>query len=233
MQTAATDTTCLLHRLGVLLRKASDDDDVRDAVALAMERSTHAALATDACWQDLSDVALSSLCQYIETHGWKNTNDRHWKEDEMTQTPMTPRQGFDKLVSEAYDEAERAMVRFPQPNYVISKVAEEAGEVVKAAIHAAEGREILDEVRAEMRQLIAMLYRMWAEGDEVHGLAAVSGSVANQPVSPSRAGELEQVLHDIAAQAWTHPSDYETDRKVRLERIASLVRDAIGPYRGP
>jgi phosphoribosyl-ATP pyrophosphohydrolase len=151
----------------------------------------------------------------------------------MSQDKKTHRQGFDQLVSDAYDEAERAMVRFPQPNYVISKVAEEAGEVVKAAIHAAEGRETLDHVRSEMCQLVAMLYRMWAEGDEVHGLAAISKSIINQPVLPSRAEELEQVLHDIAAQAWTHPSDSETDRRIRLERIASLVRDEIGPYRGP
>lgn len=77
---------------------------------------------------------------------------------------------FIDLVHEAIKEANKAMLKFPQPNYVISKIAEEAGEVVKAAIHCAEGRESSDEVRAEMVQLIAMLYRLWIEGDEVHGL---------------------------------------------------------------
>ena len=73
------------------------------------------------------------------------------------------------------------MIRFPQPNYVISKLAEEAGEVVKAAIHCAEGRESVANVRAEMRQLIAMLFRLWVEGDQVHGLPPVSAALAMLP----------------------------------------------------
>lgn len=80
---------------------------------------------------------------------------------------------FYALVIDGIEEAERAMRKFPQPNYVISKVAEEAGEVVKAAIHCAEGRETPKNVRAEMKQLIAMLYRLWIEGDQVHGLAPI------------------------------------------------------------
>ena len=78
------------------------------------------------------------------------------------------------LILAARDEAERAMIKFPQPNYVISKIAEEAGEVVKAAIHCAEGRETAANLRGEMRQLIAMLFRLWVEGDQVHGLPPVS-----------------------------------------------------------
>jgi hypothetical protein len=62
------------------------------------------------------------------------------------------------------------MRKFPQPNYVISKVAEEAGEVVKAAIHCAEGRETPENVIAEIRQAMAMLMRLYIEGDQVHGL---------------------------------------------------------------
>jgi hypothetical protein len=80
---------------------------------------------------------------------------------------------FLELVVDAMGEADKAMRRYPQPNYVISKFAEEAGEVVKAAIHAAEGREAYASIRAEMRQAIAMLYRLWIEGDQVHGLAPV------------------------------------------------------------
>ena len=81
---------------------------------------------------------------------------------------------FDVLVYAAKAEALRAMRKFPQPNYVISKFAEEAGEVVKAAIHCAEGRESASNVRAEMKQAIAMLYRLWVEGDAVHGLLALA-----------------------------------------------------------
>ena len=80
------------------------------------------------------------------------------------------------LVADACAEAQRAMTRFPQPNYLISKVAEEAGEVVKAAIHCAEGREAPESVVGEIRQAMAMLIRLYLEGDQVHGL---------EPLAPS------------------------------------------------
>lgn len=76
--------------------------------------------------------------------------------------------------TDALAEAARAMQAYPQPNYVITKVAEEAGEVVKAAVHCAEGRGTPEAVAAEMKQLIAMLYRLWIEGDELHGLKPIS-----------------------------------------------------------
>lgn len=88
------------------------------------------------------------------------------------------RDSFVFLIADAMSEARRAMVKFPQPNYVISKFAEEAGEVVKAAIHCAEGRETADNVRGEMKQAIAMLYRLWVEGDQVHGLPPMHGGAA-------------------------------------------------------
>ena len=81
---------------------------------------------------------------------------------------------FQALVNDAMAEATRAMAKFPQPNYVISKFAEESGEVVKAAIHYAEGREARDAVVSEMRQTIAMMLRLWIEGDQVHGLRAIT-----------------------------------------------------------
>jgi hypothetical protein len=80
---------------------------------------------------------------------------------------------FNRLILDARAEADKAMRKFPQPNYVISKVAEESGEVVKAAIHYAEGRETPENVRGEMKQLIAMLIRLWVEGDRVHGMPPV------------------------------------------------------------
>lgn len=73
----------------------------------------------------------------------------------------------------AQAEAHKAMRKFPQPNYVISKVAEEAGEVVKAAIHCAENRETKEAVLGEVVQCMAMLIRLCLEGDQVHGLAAL------------------------------------------------------------
>lgn len=89
---------------------------------------------------------------------------------------MTPdhKEEFLNFVRAALHEADRAMLEFPQPNYVITKIAEEAGEVVKAAVHCAEGRESVESVRGEMLQLVAMLYRLWVEGDKIHGLQPVA-----------------------------------------------------------
>ncbi len=88
--------------------------------------------------------------------------------------PFTAESDWLTLISDAMTEANKAMVKFPQPNYVISKFAEEAGEVVKAAIHCAEGRETPQNLRGEIKQAIAMLYRLWNEGDQVHGLQPVA-----------------------------------------------------------
>ncbi|MCV2877574.1 hypothetical protein OE699_01810 [Sedimentimonas flavescens] len=82
-----------------------------------------------------------------------------------------------QLISDAWAEAQKAMRNFPQPNYVISKVAEEAGEVVKAAIHCAEGRETKENVISEIKQAMAMLMRLYIEGDQVHGLNALRDPV--------------------------------------------------------
>ena len=95
--------------------------------------------------------------------------------DDKPAPAVTVEDSFSTLVAEARAEAEKAMRKFPQPNYVLLKVAEEAGEVVKAAVHFAEGRETVDNVRSEMRQTIAMLYRLWIEGDEVNGVRAIAG----------------------------------------------------------
>lgn len=82
-----------------------------------------------------------------------------------------------ELFVDAMAEADKAMRKFPQPNYVISKVAEEAGEVVKAAIHCAEGRDTPEHVAEEIRQTMAMLIRLYLEGDQVHGLPPVYSSL--------------------------------------------------------
>lgn len=81
-----------------------------------------------------------------------------------------------QLLDDAIAEAGKASTKFPQPNYIISKVAEESGEVVKAAIHCAEGRETAANVRAEIKQAIAMLIRLYLEGDQVHGLPPIAAT---------------------------------------------------------
>ena len=89
-----------------------------------------------------------------------------------------PDDAVSELFVDAWSEADRAMRKFPQPNYVISKVAEEAGEVVKAAIHCAEGRETAENVAGEIKQAMAMLIRLFVEGDQIHGLPSIRAALA-------------------------------------------------------
>lgn len=84
--------------------------------------------------------------------------------------PSVPNDYFSRLVSKARQSAEKAMIKFPQPNYVLLKVAEEAGEVVQAGVHYAEGRETWENLEGEVVQTMAMLYRLVTEGDQVNGV---------------------------------------------------------------
>lgn len=75
------------------------------------------------------------------------------------------------IVSRSIGQARRAITKFPQPNYCLTKVAEEAGEVVKAGVHLAEGRDFSHaELEGEVVDTIAMLFRVLIEGDQVIGL---------------------------------------------------------------
>lgn len=76
---------------------------------------------------------------------------------------------FAKLVAAARVSADKAMRKFPQPNYVLNKVAEESGEVIKAVIHYTEGREEWANVEGEIIDNLAMLIRLVTEGDQVIG----------------------------------------------------------------
>ena len=78
------------------------------------------------------------------------------------------------LLPDAVRAAEKAMVRYPQPNYVISKWAEETGEVTKDLIHVAEGRQTFEKLRGEIVQSLAMLHRLLVEGDQIHGLPPIA-----------------------------------------------------------
>jgi len=77
---------------------------------------------------------------------------------------------FGSLVEKARQAAAKASVKFPQPNYVTLKIAEEAGEVVRGAVHYAEKRMEWDEVEGEIVQLLAMLIRFVTEGDQINGV---------------------------------------------------------------
>lgn len=77
---------------------------------------------------------------------------------------------FGDLVARARATAAKASAKFPQPNYVTLKIAEEAGEVVRGAVHYAENRMEWSEVEGEIVQLLAMLIRFVTEGDQVIGV---------------------------------------------------------------
>ena len=86
---------------------------------------------------------------------------------------MTPqeREYAHEVLSRAVVAAENAMRKFPQPNYVLTKIAEEAGEVIKAGVHHAEGRDFSwSDLEGECVQTIAMCLRLLIEGDGVIGL---------------------------------------------------------------
>lgn len=89
---------------------------------------------------------------------------------------------FAKLVSEARQRAAKAMIKFPQPNYVLNKVAEEHGEVIKGVIHYLEGRETWQNVENELIDNLAMLIRLVTEGDQVIGFTPPRSCFVGLPV---------------------------------------------------
>ena len=44
-------------------------------------------------------------------------------------------------------------------------------------------------LRSEMKQLIAMIYRLWAEGDQVHGLPSVHGATLAEAAATPQPGD--------------------------------------------
>lgn len=86
---------------------------------------------------------------------------------------------FASLVAMARVSADKAIRKFPQPNYVLLKVAEEAGEVVQAGVHYAENRMEWGQVEGEIVQLLAMLIRLVTEGDQVNGITPPASCCAS------------------------------------------------------
>lgn len=94
---------------------------------------------------------------------------------------------FGELVARARQSAAKASAKFPQPNYVTLKIAEEAGEVVRGAVHYAENRMEWDEVEGEIVQLLAMMIRFVTEGDQINGITPP----ARASLSQKEAGHVE------------------------------------------
>ena len=71
---------------------------------------------------------------------------------------------------EVEKELERARSKFPEPDLLVTAFAEEAGEVVKAALDHYAGKGELVEVKKEIIQCMAMCIRLLEEGDPIHKL---------------------------------------------------------------
>ncbi|CAH3446655.1 MULTISPECIES: nucleoside triphosphate pyrophosphohydrolase family protein [Enterobacteriaceae] len=132
----------------------------------------------------LASLAAEPAGWQVKTHGgnWKSISDSdvdHYRFNEelpvrevYTAPPApvsVPDDYFSSLVAAARVRADKAMRKFPQPNYVLNKVAEESGEVIKAVIHFTEGREEWRNVEGEIIDNLAMLIRLVMEGDQVIG----------------------------------------------------------------
>jgi hypothetical protein len=88
---------------------------------------------------------------------------------EAAEAKLADQDYFASLVSKARVAADKAITKFPQPNYVLNKVSEEHGEVIKAVVHYMEGRETWENVEGELVDNLAMLIRLVVEGDQVIG----------------------------------------------------------------
>ncbi|HGM4738257.1 TPA: hypothetical protein ACKPXW_000256 [Serratia marcescens] len=117
--------------------------------------------------------------------------------------PAVPDDYFGELVKKARSAADKAMRKFPQPNYVLNKVAEESGEVIKAVIHFTEGREEWANVEGEIIDNLAMLIRLVVEGDQVIGFTppvACHGAILPAPHDPDPIDVfVAQVCGDLSA----------------------------------
>lgn len=123
--------------------------------------------------------------------------------------PAVPDDYFGELVKKARSAADKAMRKFPQPNYVLNKVAEESGEVIKAVIHYTEGREEWANVEGEIIDNLAMLIRLVVEGDQVIGFTPPDTCRAAMLAPPVSSGyklpphvfrELVNSLRDTAVK---------------------------------
>lgn len=80
-------------------------------------------------------------------------------------------QYMNEIFGRAVNQYQKITVKYPQPNYTALKLGEEAGEVIQAMVHYAEGRDyIWDDVEMEVVQTIAVLFRLLIEGDQVNGI---------------------------------------------------------------
>ncbi|HOV03758.1 MAG TPA: hypothetical protein PLJ34_09550 [Hyphomicrobiales bacterium] len=74
------------------------------------------------------------------------------------------------FLGDVFTEHKRATEKYPRPNPNLAALTEEVGELAKALLHFAEGKEIdWDAVRVEAVQVATMAARCALEGDPTVG----------------------------------------------------------------
>lgn len=136
------------------------------------------------------------------------------------QLPQPAKDYFSSLVSSARVRADKAIRKFPQPNYVLNKVAEESGEVIKAVIHYTEGREEWANVEGEIVDNLAMLIRLVTEGDQVIGFT---------PPESCRAAMLQDGNSPVIPDGWQLVPKEPTEAMNKAGWAAINEHDAINP----
>lgn len=173
-----TDITALAQRMKAAAQKAKDNFnpsavvDTRDVLALIealeAEQQKSAKQGRHAC--ELFDE-VKQLQEQLRTAELSNSV------LESRTVTAAHSDYFASLVAMARVSADKAMRKFPQPNYVLLKVAEEAGEVVQAGVHYAEKRMEWEQVEGEIVQLLAMLIRLVTEGDQINGITPPAAGI--------------------------------------------------------
>lgn len=152
--------------LGEAALRRDEGKGVREALEALRPFVEAFAKADDPGVSDLYDEQPFSL--HVNLGAWRRARSA-WRA--LSASPAPEEQDyFGSLVERARAAAAKASVKFPQPNYVTLKIAEEAGEVVRGAVHYAENRMEWSEVEGEVVQLLAMLIRFVTEGDEINGV---------------------------------------------------------------
>ena len=135
---------------------------------------------------------------------------------------------FASLVAAARVRADKAIRKFPQPNYVLNKVAEESGEVIKAVIHYTEGREEWSNVEAEIIDNLSMLLRLVKEGDQVIGFTPPVSCRADMLAAAPQPQNAPQNIPEIIPDCWCR-----TCRPVVLNDMRFVVCPDCGNKRCP
>lgn len=81
--------------------------------------------------------------------------------------------GFDwsELAKMVTAELERARKKFPNPDYLVTALAEEAGEAIRASLEVMYSKgteETRQALLKELVQTMAMCVRLYNEGDPIH-----------------------------------------------------------------